>query len=483
MTGIAFMGFVKGESRTQGSLFPVSLDELIADDHLVRVIDLWVDRIDVGRLGFAKAQPKQTGRPPYDPADLLKLYLYGYLNQIRSSRKLEREAGRNVELLWLLRQLRPDFKTIANFRRENSQALVLACRAFVRFCREQSLVGGQLVAIDGSKFGAVASKRKVISKGVLVRERERIDARIAQYLAELDAADGSELDEAAPSPAQLRSTIERLSTERADVISAQALMDEMNATHHVQGESEARLMKTAQGPSRVAWNVQSAVDAQHGLIIHHEVTDEAGDNRQLEPIAKAAQHVLEQSALTVVADAGYSNGEQLEACERAGITAFVPPNRSINNHSDGTLFQKERFEFDAQRDRYTCPAGQFLARKQVMHKDRTVIYAAKDCRDCPLKGQCTESKRRHVSRHVHEAALDAARARLEANPDKMRQRRSLVEHPFGTLKTHILGNGRLLMRGACGARAEMALAVMAYNLRRVSNILGNSRLMAALTAA
>lgn len=483
MTGIVLMGFVRGESRTQGSLFPVSLDELIADDHLVRVIDLWVDRVEVGRLGFAKAQPKHTGRPPYDPADMLKLYLYGYLNQIRSSRKLEREAGRNVELMWLLRQLRPDFKTIANFRRQNSPALVLACRAFVRFCREQSLVGGQLVAIDGSKFGAVASKRKVISKGALARERERIDARIAHYLNELDAADRSEDDEAAPSQAQLRATIERLSTERAELISAQALLDEMAVSHHVQGEPEARLMKTAQGPSRVAWNVQSAVDSQHGLIIHHEVTDQAGDNRQLEPMAKAAQHVLEQSALAVVADAGYSNGEQLEACERAGITVFVPPNRSINSQSDGTLFQKERFEFDAQRDGYTCPAGQFLTRKQVMRKDRTVIYAAKDCRDCPLKGQCTEGKRRHVSRHVHEAALDAARARLEANPDKMRQRRSLVEHPFGTLKTHILGNGRLLMRGACGARAEMALAVMAYNFRRVSNILGNKGIIAALNAA
>ncbi len=333
-------------------MFPVSLDELIGDDHLVRVIDLWVDRVEVGRLGFARAQPKHTGRPPYDPADLLKLYLYGYLNQVRSSRKLEREAQRNIELLWLLRQLRPDFKTIANFRRENGQALVLACRAFVGFCREQSLVTGQLVAIDGSKFGAVASKRKVISKAKLARERERIDARIAQYLVELDAADRSEGDEAVPDQAQLSTTIARLKHQRDNVISAHALMEEMDVAHHVQGEPEARLMKTAQGPSRVAWNVQSAVDGEHGLIIHHEVTDEASDNRQLEPMAKAAQTVLGQAELTVVADAGYSNGAQLDACERSGIAAFVPPNRAINNQGDGALFQKDQFVFDAQRDGY-----------------------------------------------------------------------------------------------------------------------------------
>lgn len=483
MAGIAFMGFVQGESRTQGSLFPVSLDELIGDDHLVRVIDLWVDRVEVGRLGFARAQPKHTGRPPYDPADLLKLYLYGYLNQVRSSRKLEREAQRNIELLWLLRQLRPDFKTIADFRRENGQALVLACRAFVGFCREQSLVTGQLVAIDGSKFGAVASKRKVISKAKLARERERIDARIAQYLAELDAADRSEGDEAVPDQAQLRTTIARLKHQRDNVISAHALMEEMDVAHHVQGEPEARLMKTAQGPSRVAWNVQSAVDGEHGLIIHHEVTDEASDNRQLEPMAKAAQTVLGQAELTVVADAGYSNGAQLDACERSGIAAFVPPNRAINNQGDGALFQKDQFVFDAQRDGYHCPAGQFLARKQAMHKRREVIYAATVCGACPLKRQCTNAKYRHVSRHNHEAALESARARLEADPNKMRERRSLVEHPFGTLKTHILGNGRLLLRGASGARAEMALAVLAYNFRRVSNILGNGRIIEVLATA
>lgn len=365
---LLLMGFVRGESRSQGALFPVSLDELIPEDHLVRVIDLWVDRADVARLGFAKAQPKGTGRPPYDPADLLKLYLYGYLNQIRSSRKLERESHRNLEVLWLLKRLKPDFKTIANFRRENGTAFSATCRAFVGFCRGEHLIGGELVAIDGSKFLAAASKRQVIRRQQLVRQLTVLDADIARYLAELDAADQQEQTASIADARALRQTLERLRDKRNDVATAEALMASLAIEQHVQGEPEARLMKTAQGPTRVAYNVQTVVDAEHGLILHHEVTQDASDNRQLEPMARAAKSLLEQEALTVVADAGYSNGEQLRACEQANITAFVPPNRAINNQGEGQLFQKDRFTFDAEQDGYHCPAGQWLTRKQVMNR-------------------------------------------------------------------------------------------------------------------
>lgn len=477
------MGFVRGESRSQGALFPVSLDELIPEDHLVRVIDLWVDRADVARLGFAKAQPKGTGRPPYDPADLLKLYLYGYLNQIRSSRKLERESQRNLEVLWLLKRLRPDFKTIANFRRENGAAFSAACRAFVGFCRAERLIGGELVAIDGSKFLAVASKRQVIRRQQLARQLTVLDADIARYLAELDAADRQEQAASLPNTQALRKTLAWLKDKRNDVATAEALMTSLGIEQHVLGEPEARLMRTAQGPTRVAYNVQTAVDAAHGLILHHAVTQDASDNRQLEPMARSAKAVLEQETLTVVADAGYSNGEQLGACEQANITAFVPPNRAINNQGEGQFFQKDRFSFDAERDCYICPAGMLLTRKQVMNKERMVIYTTTACSACSLKTQCTQAKQRFVSRHFDEEALEAARIRCASHPEMMKYRRQIVEHPFGNLKDRIFGNARFLLRGLAGVQGEMALAVLAHNFKRVGNILGVPALMTRLSSA
>jgi transposase len=477
------MGFVEGESRSQGALFPVSLDELIPQDHLVRVIDLWVDRVDVAQLGFAKAQPKGIGRPPYDPADLLKLYLYGYLNQLRSSRKLEKESHRNIEVLWLLKRLTPDFKTIANFRRDNSAAFTAACRAFVGFCRGEQLIRGELVAIDGSKFGAVASKRGVVSQRKLVQQRAALNADIARYLAELAAADRVEQNDPTPNTDQIKATLARLKNKQADVACAAAMMAEMGVEHHVVGEPEARLMKTAQGPTRVAYNVQTAVDGEHGLVLHHEVTQDANDSRQLEPMAKAAKAMLKQETLSVVADAGYSNGEQLAACEAVQITAFVPPNRSVNNQGGGLLFQKDRFTFNAEQDGYRCPANEFLARKQVMKRDRAVIYTTTACPECPQKAKCTNAQQRYVSRHLDEVALEAARLRCAAEPQKMKDRRAIVEHPFGNLKGHIFGNARFLIRGLAGVRGEMALGVLAYNFRRVTNILGIPAMLAALATA
>lgn len=482
MTGIVIMGFVQGESRQQGALFPVSLDELIPEAHLVRVIDLWVGSLDLQRLGFAKTQPAATGRPPYDPADLLKLYLYGYLNQIRSSRKLERECQRNVEVLWLLNRLAPDFKTIANFRRDNGAAFAGVCGAFVRFCRGERLIAGELVAIDGSKFLAVASKKRVVSRARLSRELAAIDVDIARYLAELEAADQVETGHSAAAPGALGQVLAKLKSRRADVATMKALMDEMGIEHHVATEPDARLMKTAQGPSRVAYNVQSAVDAAHGLVVHHEVSQDAGDNRQLEPMARAAKAVLAQDTLTVVADAGYSNGEQLAGCEAEQITPFVPPNRSSNNQGDGQLFQKAQFVFDEQADCYRCPAGQVLVRKQLMRAARAVVYVGQTCSACPLKPACTRAGQRSISRHFDEAALERAHARCQAHPEMMKRRRALVEHPFGTLKERIFGNARLLMRGLEGARTEMALAVLAYNFKRVANILGQAAMARAVAA-
>jgi len=469
------MGYIQGEARGQDSLFPPSLDELVPEDHLVRVIEAYVAQLDLQVLGFSKAQPQKTGRPAYDPADLLKLYLYGYFQRIRSSRRLEAECRRNVEVMWLLGRLAPDFKTIADFRKDNGAAFQATCRAFVQFCRQVGLISGQLVAIDGSKFQAVASQRKHLSLAKLKRQQAKLEAQIARYLAELDEADRSEATEVVDRSA-VKAALQHLENRHADNLTAQALMEAQGLEQFVVGESEARLMRTHQGV-KVAFNVQSAVDGEHGLILHHAVTQDGSDNQQLEPMAKAAQAVLEQAHLTVTADAGYSNGEQFQACDEAGITAYVPANRGINNQGDGpALFDRSVFTYDAETDQYQCPAGEWLPLKQVNGKQR--IYAARtDCSACPLQPQCTKAKRRHVTRHAHEAAFERMQQRMQAHPEMMVRRRSIVEHPFGNLKQWILGNGRFLLRQLQGARTEMALAVNAYNLKRALNVLGARRLI------
>lgn len=477
------MGFVTGQSRDQGSLFPVVLDDLVPGEHLVRVIDAFVSRLDLVGLGFGKAEPAATGRPPYDPGDLLKLYLYGYLNQVRSSRRLERECGRNVELMWLLNRLAPDHKTIAQFRRENALAFKAVCRAFVRFCAEAQLIGGQWVAIDGSKFQAVASKRSVVTAAKLDEQLKSIDRQVQGYLESLEVADQAEAGSEEPSREAVREALARLEERRADVASAQAILEELKESQHVVGEPEAKLMKTGQGPSLVAYNVQTAVDAKHKLVVHHEVTNELADNRSLLPMATATQDALGAETLSVVADAGYSNGEQLKGCEQAGITPYVPVQRAINNQGKGRYFERAAFAYDASADTYRCPAGELLRRKTINSEARLVLYSSAACGGCALKGQCTGAKQRWVSRHFEEEVLERTRRRLERYPAAMALRRESAEHPFANLKYGILGNARLLLRGINGARGEMALAVLAYNFRRALNLLGANAMTQRLVLA
>lgn len=477
------MGYVKGEAPGQSSLFPPSLDELVADDHPVRVIEAFVAALDLGELGFERAEAGVMGRPAYDPGDLLKLYLYGYLNRIRSSRRLERECRRNVEVMWLLGKLAPDFKTIADFRRRNSQAFVQVCRAFVRFCAKAKLIGGDLVAIDGSKFQAVSSKRRVVTSRGLAEESRKLEARIAQYLKTLDEADREEGEEPIDRAAVV-AALSELKARKANCETAGKMLEELGETQHVVGEPEARLMRTAHGQA-VAYNVQSAVDARHGLIVHHEVTNAGTDNAQLEPTAKAAKEVVGGDTLTVVADAGYSNGAQFEACESAGITPFVPPNRAPKRKPGGEFYTVDDFTYDGHSDTYRCPAGKILVLKQIHRGDLIRIYGAAvdDCAGCAQKARCTRSARRCVSRHFHEEAFERMKKRLAQAPEMMTRRRCLVEHPFGQIKCWVMGDGRLLLRGLKGARTEMALAVLARNLKRVMNILGNKTLIERLARA
>jgi len=478
------MGFVTGQSRDQGSLFPVVLDDLVPEEHLVRVIDAFVSRLDLVGLGFGKAEPAATGRPPYDPGDLLKLYLYGYLNQVRSSRRLERECGRNVELMWLMNRLAPDFKTIAEFRRQNGPALRAAGGAFVRFCREAGLIGGEWVALDGSKFQAVASRKRAVTVEQLQRQEAGIQKRIAAYLEQLEVADREEEQVPGQPDAQaLRAALEQLRLRAADAASSAALLKALGASQHVVGEPEAKLMKTGEGAAKVAYNVQSAVDAKHSLIVAHAVTDEVTDNRSLAPMAQAAQRSTGATTLKVVADAGYSNAEQAAQCEGCGILPYVPANRSVNNQGEGHYFEKSRFDYDAVSDRYRCPASQWLTRKQLYRPGRAVFYTTTACGACALKARCTGAKQRIVSRLIEEAALERAQARVAAEPHAMALRRQTAEHPFGSLKYHILSHGRFLLRGLHGSGTEMALAVLAYNLRRACNVLGLQNLTSRLQAA
>jgi len=439
------MGFVQGEGRTQGSLFPVTLEELIPDDHVCRVIDAFVERLEMAELGFERAEAAETGRPGYDPRDLLKLYLYGYLQQIRSSRRLEGECRRNVELMWLLGRLTPDHKTIAEFRRMHREAVAEAGGELIQFARQVGLVRGEWVAIDGSKFRAVSSARSV-------REREAVK----RYLEELESADAQE--EVVIDPRAVASALEKL---------------------RQHPEAEARFMRTPNGKAP-AYNVQTAVDAEHALIVAEQVTDQATDNRSLQPMAEAAQAAVGEPTMNVVADAGYSNGEQAEACEAKGIVPHVPANRAVNNQGDGTLFDRKEFSYQPESDTFRCPAGETLTRKQLSRKDRAVYYAGQPevCGACALKSRCTVGAQRFVSRHLHEAALQ--RMQQRATPEVMRLRRSTVEHPFATLKYRIFGHPRFLLRGLNGARTEMSLAVMVYNLKRMTKVLGASQLRARL---
>ncbi len=445
------MAYIQGEARGQQTLFPSTLDELIPVDHFCRVIEAFVDRLNMAELGFGRAEPEETGRPGYDPRDLLKLYLYGYLQQVRSSRRLENESRRNVELMWLLHRLVPDHKSIAEFRRLHSEAVTQVGAELIRFARSLGLVQGEWVAVDGSKFRAVSSVGSV-------REREAVK----RYLESLESADQEE--ELVVEPSKVAEALKQLQQHR---------------------EPEANFMRSSIGAKVPAYNVQAAVDSQHALIVAQQVTTEATDNRCLLPMAEAAQVAVcaPGQVLHVVADAGYSNGEQAEACEAKGILPHVPANRGVNNHGDGNLFDRSAFVYEPEQDTFLCPAGQRLKRQQISRKDRSVYYAGQPevCGACPLKPRCTLGAQRMVSRHWHDEALQ--RMQQRATPEAMRLRRSTVEHPFATLKYQIFGHPRFLLRGRRGAQAEMSLAVIVYNLKRMMNVLGRARLTAELASA
>jgi transposase len=471
------MGHVEGQSRYQRVLCAASLDEQIGAEHMVRVVDAFVETLDLRGLGFSKVITEETGRPPYHPGDLAKLYLYGYTNQMRSSRRLAREAQRNIEVRWLINEVTPSFKTIADFRKDHAGAIVGLCHAFVKFCRGQSLVAGDVVAIDGTKVEAVASRKKVITPKSLQKQLAAVERKVTEYLEAMDEADREEA--AQPDPAvDVAAALAALEARREGLQAQAQELAEQGLSQLVIGEREARLMRTARHGHQVAYNAQTAVDAKHGLIVAFDLTSEGNDHRLLLPMALQAKEALEAETLTVVADSGYSNGEHGHQCQEAGVTAVVPRPQTVN--PTGTqYFSREDFAYDGERDVFTCPAGHTLAVFKVSQTERKKTYATKACAGCALKPQCTRTAGRSVVRGFHEDDRQAMHERTLADPTWMKLRRETVEHPYGTMKW-MMGYPRFLVRGGTKAKAELALTIAGFNLKRVITILGVPALLEAL---
>jgi transposase len=461
----------QGESRQQSTLFPETLDEYVSEDNPVRVIDAFIDTLDMQQLGFHYASTKETGRKPYSPADMLKLYTYGYLNQVRSTRRLEKECHRNVEVLWLMKRLAPDFKTISNFRQQNSHAIAQACRAFIQFCREAKLLNSQLIAIDGSKFKAAASMSKTYNRKQLDALQKRLNRKIEGYLHRLEQ---SEQDDHADHQGSVQQALAKLQHRQAKLLDMAKAMDEQGLSQCCETEPEAKRMRSGREGIVAGYNVQTAVDGETGLIVHHEVTDEGNDSRQLEPMANAAQAELAADQLTVLADTGYSNGEQLANIEAAGMKPVVPAKRAMNNQGD--VYQKHDFTYDAERDCFICPAGEALHYQTKQTASKQYLYARTGCNHCLQQSRCTKADKRWITRHFYEDALNCSQQRANDNPELMHRRSAIVERPFAQIK-QTMGIRRFTCWGKRGAKAEMGLTVLAYNLNRMINELGMERML------
>jgi len=481
------MSYHRGPERTEVQLLPPCLDDYVAPNAPARFIDAYVESLDFPALGFTHAQPKDTGRPPYHPADLLKLYLYGYLHRIRSSRRLEAEAARNLEIIWLLRGLRPDFKTIADFRRDNRAAFKPLFKNFNLLCRRLELFGAELVAIDGSKFKAVNNSRRHYTQEQLRELLQKIETRIDEYLGELDRQD--EEAQGVPGAPSRQALEEKI----AQLKERQGRYDELLGELQASGQNEvsltdpdSRKMKGAHGEHFIGYNVQTAVDAKHDLIVAQAVVQAANDRGQLAALAVAAKEALQVERLQAVADKGYHEADQLEACEQAGVETYVPDQGKHSGRGpDGQeIFPKEQFRYDAVADAYHCPGGQTLARgheSQSRGKDWIAYYHRAACRACALKSQCTTGAYRKIGRRTNEAVVERAAARVAARPEIVAERKTIVEHVFGTLRNW--GHGEFLLKGLEKVRGETSLSALVYNLRRVLNLLSVEELLRRLSPA
>jgi transposase len=476
-------GFIDEADRNQGTLLPEHVDEYVSDENPVRVIDAFIGELDLAKLGFEGTEPKSTGRPGYHPATMLKIYLYGYLNRIQSSRRLEQEARRNLELMWLVGRLAPDFKTLADFRAQNAAAIKNVCREFIVLCRRWGLFTEATVAIDGSKFKAVNHRDRNFTSGKMKTRMAMIEQSIAEYLTQLDRMDRKETPSA---PRQVARLKERITTLKQEMRRLRGLKSRMEAAPDGQVslvDPDARSMASqGKGTGIVGYNVQTAVDTKNHLIVTHEVTNVGSDRQQLKKMAEAAREALGTEKLTAIADRGYYNGEQIKACEDAGIVPLIPKSFTSTSRADGR-FDKSDFVYVRRRDAYRCPAGEYAIRRFTSIERGMAIYKywSSACPRCALRAKCTTSEYRRIGRWEHEQVLDRMQARLERDPSRMQLRRQTAEHPFGTIKSW-MGATHFLCRTLPKVSAEMSLHVLAYNLKRVMRIMGTGALMEALRA-
>jgi transposase len=476
-------GFVEGVDRGQSTLFPALLDDYVADDNPVRAVDVFVDGLDLERLGFVGVQPLDTGRPGYHPRMMLKLYIYGYLNRVPSSRRLERECQRNIELIWLTGHLAPDFKTIADFRKDNGKAIREVCREFVALCRKLGLLSAASVAIDGSKFKAVNARDKNFTEAKMKRRLERIEESIARYIAQLETADrrGDVVPEA--KVARFKDKIVKLNEEIARLSAINVEMMKSKDKQISLTDPDARSMATSgKDTGIVGYNVQTAVDTKNHLIVAHEVTNVGTDRNQLSNVAAQARTEMGVETLDAVADRGYYEGEEIKACEESGITVTLPKPQTSGAKAAGR-FGKQDFVYIAADDVYRCPAGERLTYRYTNREDGKTLrrYWTSTCKTCALKAQCTTGSERRITRWEHEAVLEKVQDRLDHNPAAMGIRRQTVEHPFGTIKCW-MGWTHFLTKRLPKVATEMALHVLAYNMKRVMAIIGVAGLLQALAA-
>lgn len=472
------MGYIEGEDRNQMVMFPETLNDYIREDNPVRFIAGFVESLDLKALGFQRAVPNERGRNAYHPGMLLSLYIYGYLNRIRSSRKLEQETGRNLELMWLMRRLTPDHKTIADFRKENLDAIAGVCRRFKQLCGEMGLFGGELIGVDGSKFRAVNSKERSFNARRLERAKKRVEQDIDEYLRELDQCDKQEAGIEQPTAEELKEKIEKLKQRQAKY---EQIGQKLNKSEDGQvslTDPDSRLMKSRQG-SHTGYNAQIAVDSKHKLIVAEDVCGARSDRGQLTNIAKQAKEVLGVESLEVVADMGYYDCQDIKNCEEESITPYVSKPAVSRNRG---LFIKEDFGYDVQEDMYVCPKGAKL--KYVTHgkeRERRMKYYMnrEACSECALKSQCTRGAYRRIKRLENEAVMEAMAKRVRGHPERMSLRKGVVEHPFGTIKRG-MGQGYFLMKTTVKVRTELKLTTLAYNMKRVMNIAGVKKMIEAL---
>jgi transposase len=471
------MGYVQGEDRNQAVLFPELIDKYVGEDNPVRFIEVFVGSLDLAELGFNRATPADLGRPGYHPGDMLRLYLYGYLNGIRSSRKLEKESGRNLELMWLMRKLKPDFKTIANFRKDNLEAIKKVFREFTVLCKQMGLFGGELIGIDGTKIKAVNSKQRNFTVEKLAKLISGIDEKIDEYVRGLDETDEQEGEATELSKEELKRRIEELSKRKEKYKQIDKQMTQSGENQLSQTDPDSRLMKVKDGKD-VCYNVQIAVDNKHKLIVEQEVTNACDDHNELAKMACRAKEVLGVQQVEAVADKGYYGSSEVKKCEEAGITVYVARRKAGRQ---GGVFSKDEFTYKSGEDVYVCPAAEKLTyRGKGIEKGRGIkYYVASSCSDCALKKQCTTSAFRRIKRLEDEEVLERMAVRVRGHPEKLRLRSGLVEHPFGTIKRW-MNQGYFLMRTKKKVAAEFSLTALAYNIKRVITQVGVIKMIEAI---